>query len=161
MYSNNVIKSYVQWSVNLSTMLFRSPTFRVFHKHPLLYCVFYTLFCCILWTEYYPCIGYKRLFRLFETSRSWLRSVYKLCGFLLCYAMIFWFLEHKIEAQSMIKNTLFSSPEPNSQVSFPDHLLSSVRLSVKFSRFRLLFQNHQGKLGTIMWEANSFTRDIN
>lgn len=151
MYSNNVIKSYVQWSVNLSTMLFRSPTFR------------------------------GRGISVSQTSLVVLNTILVLDtrGFFVClklqgpdwdlytiyvvffYAMNFWFLEHKIEAQSMIKNTLFSSPEPKSQVSFPDHLLSSVRLSVKFSRFRLLFQNHQGKLGTIMWEANSFKRYIN
>ena len=42
---------------------------------------------------------------------------------------------------------LFSSPELKAQVSFSDHLSSvvcrlSVRLSVNFSHFHLLLQNH-------------------
>ena len=44
------------------------------------------------------------------------------------------------------KEPVFSSPELKAQVSFSDHLSSvvcpSVRLSVNFSYFRLLLQNH-------------------
>lgn len=160
MYSNNVFKSYVQWSVNLSTMLFRSPTLReCFTNIPC--CIVYFMHCSAVFSELHTILvldtrGFFVCLKL--QGPDWDLYTSYVVFF---YAMNFWFLEHKIDAQSMMKNTPFSSPEPKSQVSFHDHLLSSVRLSVKFSRFRLLFQNHQGKLGTIMWEANSFKRYIN
>ena len=44
--------------------------------------------------------------------------------------------------------SFISSPEPKVQVSYSDRLLSVVCLSVNFSHFRLLLQNHWTKLGT-------------
>ena len=53
---------------------------------------------------------------------------------------------------------LFSSPELKAQVSFSDHLSSvvclSVRLSVNFSHFHLLLQNHWGKFNQTWHKAS-------